>query len=299
MLGRIATKFKKVLETLASHDKTEYHKDSYAKMVTFLDKGQSVVVKKKNRLVLKSIISAVEFCSCQGIALRSHWDDAKYLEDTNLNPGNYKALLRFRCDAGDTILAEHLSKCTKNATYHSKMPQYDIIDKMGGMITEKVVAGVNEAKFFSVISDEVQDAASIEQLTFVLRYCMCIRKVSHTLYVVKESFAGFKEQHREMTGVAVASITVSFKLDELGLNCENLRGQGYDRSGLMAGITIGVSSTVLQKYPLATYIHCCSHTLNLSIASSRSVVLVRNMMGLLMKCPSPLNMARYKLGESD
>ena len=197
-----------------------------------------------------------------------------YLEDTDLNPGNYQALLKFRCGAGDTVLAEHLSKCAKNATYRSKTTQNDIIEILGGMITEKVVAEVNEANFFSVISDEVQDVASIEQITFVLRY------VHHEgeSYVVKESFAGFKEQHREMTGEAVAS-TILQKLDELGLNCDNLRGQGYDGSGSMAGIRKGASSIVLQKYPLATYIHCCSHILNLSIASSCSVVLVRNMMG--------------------
>ena len=87
-----------------------------------------------------------------------------------LNPGNYQALLKFRCGAGDTVLAEHLSKCAKNATYRSKTTQNDIIDSLGGMITEKVVAEVNEAKFISVISDEVQDVASIEQITFVLRY---------------------------------------------------------------------------------------------------------------------------------
>ena len=42
-------------------------------------------------------------------------------------------------------------------------------------------------------------------------------------YVVKESFAVIKEQHREMTREAVAS-TILQKLDELGLNCENVRG---------------------------------------------------------------------------
>ena len=47
----------------------------------------------------------------------------------------------------------------------------------------------------------------------------------------------------------------------------------------MAGLRKGASSIILQKYPLATYIHCCSHILNLSIASSCSQVLVRNMMG--------------------
>ena len=38
------------------------------------------------------------------------------------------------------------------------------------MITEAIIAKVNEAKFFAVISDEIQDAASIAQITFVLRY---------------------------------------------------------------------------------------------------------------------------------
>ena len=36
------TKFKKALETLASHEKTEYHKDSYAKMVAFLESATKV-----------------------------------------------------------------------------------------------------------------------------------------------------------------------------------------------------------------------------------------------------------------
>ena len=37
--------------------------------------------------------------------------------------------------------------------------------------------------------------------------------------------------------------------------------------------------SILQKYPLATYNHCCSHILKLSIASTCFVVLVRNVMG--------------------
>ena len=152
--------------------------------------------------------------------------------------------------------------------------QDHIIEVLGGMITEAIIAEVNEAKFFAVISDEVQDSASIEQISLVLRY---VHK-DEDLYMVKESFIGFKEQHREMTGQAIAE-TILEKLEELGLNCEYLRGQGYDGSGSMAGIRKGASTIILQKYPLATYIHCCSHLLNLSIASSCSQVLVRNMMG--------------------
>ena len=94
-------------------------------------------------------------------------------------------------------------------------------------------------------------------------------------YLIKEMFVGFKEQHREMTGEAVAYSIMT----KLGLSCDNLRGQGYDGSGSMAGIRKGASSIILEKYPLATFVHCSSHILNLAIASSCSEVLIRNMMG--------------------
>jgi len=47
-----------------------------------------------------------------------------------------------------------------------------------------------------------------------------------------------KEQHCEMTGDTIAS-TILQKLEELGLNCEYLRGQGYDGSGSMVCIRKG------------------------------------------------------------
>lgn len=159
----------------------------------------------------------MEFCGRQGIALRGHRDDSKHLEDVESNHGNFQALLKFRCSAGDATLAQHFSKCARNATYHSKTTQNEIIEVLGGMITEKIVANVNEAKFFAVICDEVQDAASIEQITFVLRYV----KKEGDHFAVKESFVRFKEQHCKMTGDAIA-VSILEKLEELGLNCEYL-----------------------------------------------------------------------------
>ena len=81
-----------------------------------------------------------------------------------------------------------------------------------------------------------------------------------------------------MTGDAIATAILE-KLGELGLNCEYLRGQGYDGSGSMAGIRKGASSVILQMYSLATYIYCCSHILSLAVASSCTKVIVHNMMG--------------------
>ena len=61
------------------------------------------------------------------------------------NPGNFQALLKFWCDAGDAALAEHFSKCARNATYRSKTTQNEIIEFLDGTITE-TIDEVNEAK---------------------------------------------------------------------------------------------------------------------------------------------------------
>ena len=83
------------------------------------------------------------------------------------------------------------------------------------MITKKVLAKVKETKVFAIISDEVQDVSSIKQITVVLRFV----SIKEERYVVTKSFVGFKEQHGEMIGDAIASTTLKI-LEELGLNCE-------------------------------------------------------------------------------
>ena len=67
-----------------------------------------------------------------------------------------------------------------------------IIEILGGNITETKIAEVNKARFFS---DEVQDAALIEQ-TYICAKIMYTRMGIRML--------GFKEQHREMMGDTIA-----------------------------------------------------------------------------------------------
>lgn len=50
------------------------------------------------------------------------------------------------------------------------------------MITENIMAEVKKARYFAIFSDEVQDAASIEQITFMVR---CVHKEDNN-YIVKE-----------------------------------------------------------------------------------------------------------------
>ena len=64
---------------------------------------------------------------------------------------------------------------------------------------------------------------------------------------------------------------------------DEFQGQDYDGSVSIDDVRKGASNAVLEKYSLATNIHCCCHILNLTIASSCSELLVRNMMGSVSK----------------
>ena len=58
----------------------------------------------ENRQKVMSILKTVIFCGQQNIPLRGHHDDST---SGAINKGNFDALLQFRAEAGDTVLANH------------------------------------------------------------------------------------------------------------------------------------------------------------------------------------------------
>ena len=57
----------------------------------------------------------------------------------------------------------------------------------------------------------------------------------------------------------------------------------HDGADNMAGSTNGAATCISANHPLATYVHCASHCLNLAVASSLSATSVRNMIGVVGK----------------
>ena len=49
----------------------------------------------------------------------------------------------------------------------------------------------------------------------------------------------------------------------------------------MAGTIRGTAALVSAQYPLALYLHCASHALNLAVVKSLDVTSVRNMIGVV------------------
>lgn len=77
--------------------------------------------------------------------------------------------MRFRAET-DPILANHLANSPRNGTYTSKTIQNELISVIGQSIQKEILDEVKEARFYSVIADEVTDRSNKEELSLVLRY---------------------------------------------------------------------------------------------------------------------------------
>ena len=92
-----------------------------------------------NRKILLSLFETVILCGCNNIALRGRRDDGPA---TQLQKGNFQALLQFKVKSGDKTLQRHLSNAPRNATYTSKTVQNEMITTVGKYILGVVTVNI-------------------------------------------------------------------------------------------------------------------------------------------------------------
>ena len=157
LVQRPLVSFSKALEVLSKHANRDFYKAAVVRAHAFMQvmsnnmpdircrMNQALMNRiATNRRKLASIIDTIVFCGRQNVALCGHHDSATDLErDTSENHGNFWALLKFRVDAGDTILKEHLETAAKNALYTSPIIQNQIICNH---IQQKILEKVKNAK---------------------------------------------------------------------------------------------------------------------------------------------------------
>ena len=96
-----------------------------------------------------------------------------------------------------------------------------------GIISEVRVLEFQEPRVFSILADEVRDCSNTEQISFVMRY---VDKSCQ----IREEFIQFLECESGTSGQELYLKIVNV-IRNLGLEISNLRGQGYDGAGTMAG----------------------------------------------------------------
>lgn len=154
---------------------------------------------------------------------------------------------------------------------------------------------INNAQGFSVLADETSDISNKEQLTICVRYVHLEQKK------IREDFLQFVKVN-DVYGKALAQ-TILQNLENMGLNLNYLIGQGYDGVAAMSGKFNGTQKYVYicNKCPLALYIHCGAHCLNLAISYSCNITDIRNCIGTmqaicnLFGCPKRQNILQISI----
>ena len=227
---------------------------------------------KRNREILKSLFKTIIFCGRNNIALRGPRDDDP--QNASLS-GNFQALLEFQIDSGDQTLQHHLKTAPRNATYISKTIQNEMITTVGAIIVNNLSQEIRDSKYFSIMSDEAADISNKENLSVVIRFLDSTK-------TVREEFLGFYLCEDGTTGAAIKDLIIGAVAD-LGLSMDDCRGQCYDGAGNMSGRLNGASSLIRAEHDKAIYVHCMNHRLNLCVADTCQLPLVRNMMDVVRK----------------
>ena len=236
---------------------------------------------------LKPIVKSILFMGRQNIPLRGHRDDGSLfnLSPNPVNEGNFREILRFRIDAGDNLLENHLKTTGANATYISKTIQNQLIECCREEIVSKIIGNVKKAKFFSVLFDETTDISHTSQMSIVLRYVVD--------NVIREDFIGFldcrKENVSAVDGENVEPIlsgkvlgeTVLGELKKFDLNMNYCVGIGTDGCSVMVSKQKGAIVEIQKTAINAIRCPCFNHALNLSLSKSSDVSFIRNVIGVM------------------
>lgn len=283
---------------LDTHTKNVYHQNSVLKAEDFtkrvknpslkidniLDSNKSQQI-SENRARLIPIVKTIIECGRNGLALRGHRDHGQLvLTEPVERDGNFRSLLRFRHDSGDTAVAM-IANAPKNSLYTSPEIQNELITIIGEEMSDQILARIKSGKFFSVIADETTDASRIEQLNVCLRYM-------HESNI-HEDFIKFVSVS-DLTGKGLAK-TILQELESFGLDTKYLVGQGYDGASAMSGQFNGVQAEIKRNCPNATYVHCSSHCLNLSLSKASNVQKIRNCVGTVSETVTFVNSSAKRL----
>lgn len=204
------------------------------------------------RNVLKRVVAVVKKLASRGLPFRGTVE--KFGDPKN---GNFMMCLELMAEF-DPFLATHLSQYgnpgSGKTSYLSSTVCDEFIELMSAEVLHKIVSEIEKSKYYSVIVDSTPDVAHIDQLSIIIRY---VGNDGKPL----ERFIGFLPNvGHKSEGLENALIS---KLEMHNLKIKHCRGQSYDNASNMSGCYTGLQARILNRNPLADYIPCAAHSLNL------------------------------------
>ena len=168
----------------------------------------------------------------------------------------------------------------KKRSYTSHDLQNEMLQLCANQVLRSIGAEAKESGPLGIIIDGCQDGDS-EQISLCIRYCMAD-------LTIHEEVVGFYATSKG-DAASVSNIILDVLL-RLGLEVTNLVGQAYDGASVMSGHISGVQERIREKAPMANYVHCNAHCLDLVLQEAgKSVPFVRDAISVVHDIGTFLN----------
>ncbi|XP_052621070.1 uncharacterized protein LOC111901968 [Lactuca sativa] len=243
-----------------------------------IDKVQHEQFKKERdywKQVLLRIIAAVKFLAKHNLAFRG--SNEKLYKKGN---GNFLGVIEM-LEEFDPVIKEHVRRITSEGLhvhYLGHLIQNELISLIAEEIKKELIKKIKEAKYYSIILDCTPDSSHQEQMTIIVRYL----KLSYNSVTIEESFLGFLNVD-DTSGKGLFDITLE-ELKSLGLQIDDMCGQGYDNGANMKGKHQGIQKRFLDINPRAFYTPCGCHSLNLTLCDmANKCIKGKNFFGFIQR----------------
>lgn len=263
--------WKHLSKVLAQHENSPCHCKNYdkwkqtelrLKCSSTVDKmEQQLILQEKEywRKVLTRLLHIILYLAENNLAFRGSSD--KFYTPHN---GKYLGLIELFAKF-DPIMQEHMNRILRKEIsdhYCGKDITKEFLALLAQEVTFRIIAKIQQSKYFSIIADCTPDISHTEQLSLTIRYV----DLSEEKIEVRETFFGFVPIH-DATGKGLSKKILS-ELEQNDLDIQNCRGQGYDNGANMKGKDNGVQRNILNKNPLAFFLPCGCHSLNLTLCDA-------------------------------
>ncbi|XP_042410187.1 zinc finger MYM-type protein 1-like [Zingiber officinale] len=253
-LGHLADEgykdWKNISRCLSLHETSKDHIDCMTSWIELerrlrkkktIDENIQVAINKERehwKQVLKRIIAVVQRIAKNNLPLRGD-NEKLYVE----NNGIFLQLIEMIAEF-NPIMEEHLRRVQERQihyTYLGPKIQNELIQMLAAEVRSSIVAKIKHAKYFTVILDCTPNASHEEQMPLVIR---CVDD-SENAIVVEEFWIGFLKVN-ETSGLGLFTELKNI-LNNLELDIDNIRGQGYDNGSNMKGKHKGVQIKPLSQ----------------------------------------------------